>query len=257
MSIIYIPLPTANGTQLVDEDKYIVDDYIYWDPLKNIPVVNSTSGKNILALKDVTDIVLENNQNIKSEILLDVCNHPPKIAEPCLHHETVRVRHCELSENLNRSYCSKIINECYSTNQYEEDDLEPLKYIRICKYEINENQNIVNNLDRFWNLSARTTSSEVFLSEASGWLSTIAIGLSIIFMIATLITYALFKELRNIPGWNIINLTLALLLAQMFFFMGSFIKQTPVVCFAVAIITHYGFLASFCWMNVIALDLYR
>lgn len=75
MSIIYIPLPAANGSQLVDEDKYVIDDYIYWDPLRNIPVDNSSSARNILALKDVTDIVLENDQNIKSEILLDVCNH--------------------------------------------------------------------------------------------------------------------------------------------------------------------------------------
>ena len=180
----------------------------------------------------------------------------PKIVEPCLHHETVRVGRCELTKYHNRSYCSKIINQCYSTNQYETDELEPLKYIRICKYEIIENHKIVNNIDRFWNIST-STSNDSILSEVSGWLSTIAIGLSIIFMIATLLTYALFKELRNIPGWNIINLTLALLLAQFFFFLGSFIKQTPLACFVVAIITHYGFLASFCWMNVIAFDLYR
>ena len=99
---------------------------------------------------------------------------------------------------------------------------------------------------------------EINLStEIAGYLSNICIVISIVFIILTLVTYALFEELRNIPGWNIINLTLALGMAQFFFLLGSFIDQFPVVCFIVAVITHYGLLASFCWMNVIAFDLYR
>jgi hypothetical protein len=74
LSIIYIPIQTANVSQLVDENKYFGGPYIHWDPLRNI-VVSNSSNKNTLVLKDVTDIVLENNQNVKTEILLHICNH--------------------------------------------------------------------------------------------------------------------------------------------------------------------------------------
>ena len=77
-------------------------------------------------------------------------------------------------------------------------------------------------------------------------------------MVLCLITYGIFRELRNIPGWNIINLTVALTIAQISFILGSFLNNnTPTVCFINAITTHYGYLASFFWMNVIAFDLYR
>jgi hypothetical protein len=52
-------------------------------------------------------------------------------------------------------------------------------------------------------------------------------------------------------------LTIALFIAQFSFLIGSLVNQHPLVCFIVAITTHYGFLAAFSWMNVIAFDLYR
>ena len=94
--------------------------------------------------------------------------------------------------------------------------------------------------------------------DIAGWVSLILIILSISFMLATLLTYGLFKELRNIPGWNIINLTCALIFAESSFLVGSIYGNNyTLTCFIVAILTHYGFLASFFWMNVIAFDLYR
>jgi G protein-coupled receptor Mth (Methuselah protein) len=60
-----------------------------------------------------------------------------------------------------------------------------------------------------------------------------------------------------IQGWNCINLTIALFIAQFSFLIGSLVNDYPLVCFTVAIMTHYGFLVAFLWMNVIAFDLYR
>lgn len=153
----------------------------------------------------------------------------------------------------NRSYCSKIIDECYSSNQYEYDEYKPTEFIRVCKYEMTENHSLITYKDKI--LSRIDTTN--ILSALAGWLSSVALIISTIFMVLTLVTYTLFKELRNIPGWLIINLTIALCLAQFFFLLGSLIKSLPLGCFIVAIITHYSFLASFFWMNVIAFDLYR
>lgn len=90
-----------------------------------------------------------------------------------------------------------------------------------------------------------------------GWVSVFASIVSITGLIATLVTYLLFTELRNIPGWNIINLTFALILAQVFFTCGSFFNHVALLCFIISLLTHYGYLSSFMWMNVIAFDLYR
>ncbi len=82
--------------------------------------------------------------------------------------------------------------------------------------------------------------------------------MSIVFLLVTLATYALFKELRNLPAWNVINLVISLCIAQISFLTGSMVDQyDPLVCFIVALLTHYGFLTSFFWMNVISFDLWR
>lgn len=155
----------------------------------------------------------------------------------------------------NRSYCSRIIDECYSINQYEYDEYKPDEFVRICKYEVTSDHSVLDYKNKILNLTASHDTD--VLSTMGGWLSFVSVMLSIAFMIATLVTYALFKELRTIPGWLVINLTLTLCFAQFFFLLGSLVNQSPVTCFVVSIVTHYAFLSSFAWMHVVAFDLYR
>lgn len=98
---------------------------------------------------------------------------------------------------------------------------------------------------------------EIFFEKLPAWLSFMLSLLSITLMIGCLITYALFVELRNIPGWNIINLTVALTIAQISFLLGSYLARLSTLCFINSLVVHYSYLASFFWMNVIAFDLYR
>ena len=165
----------------------------------------------------------------------------------CETHTTVRMKICEFEFNkLNRSYCWHGSNRCLSIDEYQLDPEFPSTYIRICKFE-----------EHFTNA---TTSPLPIISLSElipGWLSVFASLISILAMVASLVTYFLFKELRNIPGWNIINLTLALTLAQSAFMSGSFVSGWPIVCFVISLLTHYGFMTCFFWMNVIAFDFYR
>jgi G protein-coupled receptor Mth (Methuselah protein) len=94
-------------------------------------------------------------------------------------------------------------------------------------------------------------------AQISGWLSVATSIVSLIALVLVLITYALFQELRNIPGWNLINLSIALMVAQSSFLAGAFMSEIVLACFIVSLITHYGFLASFFWMNIIAFDMFR
>ncbi|XP_014787680.1 uncharacterized protein LOC106881692 [Octopus bimaculoides] len=86
---------------------------------------------------------------------------------------------------------------------------------------------------------------------------TIVFGLlSLVALLAVLITYSLFSKLRNIPGINMMNLTLALFLAD-FIFLVSASVESDAACITVAVSLHYLFLASFFWMNVMSYDLFR
>lgn len=153
--------------------------------------------------------------------------------------------------NLDRSYCFISNKECFSIDQYEPDLDDPKSYIRICKIELTKNESLHNHL-----MESESNTNE--LSDLIiGWFSVGTTLISIVALVITLVTYLLFNELRNIPGWNVINLTLALALAQSAFLSGSFFSNFPETCFAVSILTHYGFMASFFWMNVIAFDFYR
>ena len=233
---------------------------IVWN-LKYNPIIMDDDffdykNTSVIYLKDVTDVVLDKGSNLTyTQNLLTVCNRAPKIRVDCENHETIRIRLCELDLMKNNSYCSNMLNVCFSINEYEYDELKPDDYIRICKYKPTlSSSNLIKNYDL----------SKEFLDKSNdlmncipGWVSVFSMILSIIFMLATLFTYALSKELRNIPGWNMINLTTALIIAETSFLAGSLSGSSSLLCFLSALMTHYGFLASFFWMNVIAFDLHR
>lgn len=188
-----------------------------------------------------------------------MCNTSPKITAGCYNHETIRVSLCELNPMIDLSYCFRKVNgKCFFIDEYEMDSIEPDKYIRVCKW-YKEDNNLTNYTysDLLAALKPESSSNYDVNTAIAGWTSVITLSISLVSMFICLITFALFKELRNIPGWNIINLVLTLIVGQLSFLLGSFWAGNSVHCFIIAITTHYGFLASFFWMNVIAFDLHR
>ena len=73
LSIIYIS-KEANTTDFTLEKK-VDPPFIYWDINNNNITENTDTSDNIITLKDVTDIILENSQKTQSEVLINVCNH--------------------------------------------------------------------------------------------------------------------------------------------------------------------------------------
>ena len=76
--------------------------------------------------------------------------------------------------------------------------------------------------------------------------------LSIIGLLVLFITYIIFKELRTLPGKNLMNLSISLCLAEIFWLAGSTLDNYPTTCTVVAIVIHYFFLAFFTASSVIA-----
>lgn len=81
--------------------------------------------------------------------------------------------------------------------------------------------------------------------------------ISIVSLALVLVTYSLFSELRNLPGWNIIFLTGSLFVMQFTFLLSQRQSVQGMSCRAAAIVCHYTVINSFFWMNVLAYDLYK
>jgi len=86
-------------------------------------------------------------------------------------------------------------------------------------------------------------------------------SISMLAMIAVLITYTMFRTLRTLPGISLMNLTCAIMLSQITFLAAMFapndLDDSNRVCFTMAVLTHYCTLSSFMWMNVMAYSSYR
>jgi hypothetical protein len=245
-----------------DASVQTIDLDILNSKLKNGVIESERKKQHLLnTLTDVTEIIFQpgNSTNILFSKLLTVCERAPKIRVECVDHEAIRLRQCELTKMKDRSYCSELIKKCFSIDEYEIDILNPKDYIRVCKQEKREqsNQSSTNTSTFYFSFFDKLNGKNDLSAVISGWVSFVSTFISLTAMVLTLITYGLFSELRNIPGWNIINLTIALTLGQFSFLSGSLFNELPISCFIISLATHYFFLASFFWMNIIAFDLYR
>ena len=78
--------------------------------------------------------------------------------------------------------------------------------------------------------------------------------LSIVSLCLLLIVYSSFKELRNLPGKCVINISGASLCYQAFFLSSKKSTEVPLLCQLVAILLHFFVLSTFSWMAVMAFD---
>lgn len=91
-------------------------------------------------------------------------------------------------------------------------------------------------------------------SPALGWVTVVGLGLSCVCLTLHLITFLLVTHLRNLPGKNLACLCLSLLAAYITFMCSTYAQPNTTLCYAQAAAIYYTFLASFCWMNVLAFD---
>ncbi|XP_036356909.1 uncharacterized protein LOC118762465 [Octopus sinensis] len=97
------------------------------------------------------------------------------------------------------------------------------------------------------------------ITEAENYLSIIGFVFSIPTLFIAFSVYCYFNTLRNLPGKMAMNLMASLFLANLVFLLANIIKELPghFLCRTFAIIAHYTYLVSFCWMNIMAFDSWR
>ena len=94
-------------------------------------------------------------------------------------------------------------------------------------------------------------------SEAQSYLSVVCLGISVACLALHIIIHSLIPKLRNLPGKILLSLCCALFGAQLLFLTASKKTELGQVCTLLAALTHWFFLASFFWMNVMGVDICR
>ena len=97
--------------------------------------------------------------------------------------------------------------------------------------------------------------SQPLVELVEGWMTLVGIILSLVGLVLTLCTYSIFPSLRNTPGKSIMNLSVALFLAQLLFQINYLLIRFPKGCTAIAAFQHYFWLSAFSWMTVLAADI--
>ena len=82
------------------------------------------------------------------------------------------------------------------------------------------------------------------------------LSVSLVALCVTIVVYSSFRPLQNIPGKNLLSLSCSLFLAELLMLVGPELAFLKDICRAVAILMHYFFLASFFWMNMMAVDVW-
>ena len=83
------------------------------------------------------------------------------------------------------------------------------------------------------------------------YLSLVCLILSLVCLFLVIQTYLIFPELRNLPGKNLLSLSISLFLVQLLWLIPDQL-YSPTWCHVAAIMKHYLFLVSFVAMAIIA-----
>ena len=83
-------------------------------------------------------------------------------------------------------------------------------------------------------------------------LTSVGFSVSIICLMLLMITYGLFRELRTVPGMNLMNLSSSMLLSHLLWLIGTGHFTGTTACKGFAIVEHYLFQVSFLAMSVIS-----
>ena len=84
-------------------------------------------------------------------------------------------------------------------------------------------------------------------------------SVSLLCLLTTFLIHLRYRPLRTLPGLMLMNLTVALFLAQLMYLLNSFglVLGEPILCQVMATAQHYFWLASFAWMACMSLDIFN
>ncbi|CAL1283298.1 unnamed protein product [Larinioides sclopetarius] len=93
-------------------------------------------------------------------------------------------------------------------------------------------------------------------SQTLAIVSLVGTSISFFCILLHIAMFMAFKKLRNLPGYCLFSLCVALVIAYLCTFI-PYSRKKPTDCKAVGVIKAFAFLASFYWMNVMSYDIWR
>lgn len=155
--------------------------------------------------------------------------------------------------NSDVSNCTRVYVE---PECYEKSDNESV-YVPLYNMMFNKADYVIDGQLLFVcaNFSDRMLSSKK-ISEHIPVVSFACAVISSVCLVIYMIIFIAFKEMRNLPGWCMLSLSIALLSAYGCFFIHHYISDF-VQCTILGMFILYFFLSSFFWMNTIAYDVWK
>ncbi|GFR84982.1 adhesion G protein-coupled receptor L3 [Elysia marginata] len=99
------------------------------------------------------------------------------------------------------------------------------------------------------------------LEQVQYYLEVVCVSLSVTCLLFSSFTYCLFPSLRSLPGMSNLSLCLSLAVAQVCLLItarwGVNQRLPQGYCLAHAVLLHYSWLASFAWMSVCCIHMFR
>ena len=175
-----------------------------------------------------------------------------------LYNEECRKKEHFIQEIQGRSISNKQCNgTILKTEEYIEMDNRSI-FLKVENRILNESEFIFINESAIFLCidDMGTTSAKVKeMNSAKSLLTVICLSISLIALAMQILTFICMKELHTIPGKMVVSLSIALFFAQFLFLVGINRTSDHALCVTISAITHYFFLASFFWMNVISYDM--
>lgn len=164
-------------------------------------------------------------------------------------------------EKSNVSVCLKSrLSQCNSTSvkltpsEYRVENLTLIyrskKFLSGEYAEINGTVYVCVQFERNYTILAIT--SGTIHDVVLGYITLIGFVLSLLCLLAVILTYSIFRELRTLPGKNLVALSISLFLAEFSWLCRPAFLENKTGCFIIAIVNHYSFMVSFTASSVIA-----
>ena len=112
-----------------------------------------------------------------------------------------------------------------------------------------------------YNKLTSTQSEQGILEQLQYYMEAICVSLSVVCLLLSSLTYCVFPSLRSLPGMNNLSLCMSLAVAQTCLLItarwGVNENLPKGYCLMHAILLHYSWLASFAWMSVCCIHMFR
>ena len=245
-----------------------IDDVTCIDPLWHVGYINRPASLSLLL-----DFNAGGGQFISGRVGRNI----PSNSEPCLNGyvwDPFKLRcinlHCQEGNIFVNGECyadreystpsATNIQTCHSIElNFSDFNIDNMNQMSVSIYNatLAKGEYFVNSTHAFICAPSELLEPILKFNEVQGYLTVVGNAISITCLVMMLSVYSCYSILRNTRGISLMCLGCALILAQALFITGIQGNGGQELCYLVSVGVHFGFLAYFFWMNIVAFDIWN